>query len=143
MEVFLLLAILVGAAGAVLYLVGHWLVDKTSERPKPAPIRRSMDKVPVTVVPRQDHEAMLRKARVLLDELVDEWALGIEMRAEAEVWLSDYDASRDTSEQLLKRVYLILLGMEAGHKTVPMLSAERAARISAWLTEYLGKEERE
>ena len=136
-------AILFGSACSLLYLVLHWSVDKfRAGRSSVPPVRRSMDKVPESVVPVSDRAAQLRTVRALIDSLADSTGLWAEAQAEAETWLADYDTPNADEPQLLKRAYLLLFAAETGHKVVPSLSKEHAREVSDWLTEYLGKEER-
>jgi len=90
-----------------------------------------------------DQEGHLRSTRVLIAQLAGSPELWLESLDEANRWLADFDKPSNDATTLLKRAYLFFFGVESAHKAVPSLSEENARAVSAWLTDYLGKEERE
>ena len=135
-------AVIFGIGCGIFYLVFHGSLDMArGEEVALPPVRRSLRKVPASVST-QDQATQLRIARALISDLVNGLSLWVESRAEADQWLADYDKSDVDQAKLLQRTYLLLLGVEFGHKAMPALSREHERRVSSWLTEYSGKEER-
>lgn len=137
--------LLLGAFTSVVYLILHAAYDRVSTgslQLPAAPVRRSMETVPTTVVPPQGQATQLRSARALINRLVDDMALSVAFRNDADEWLTDYDRTDADNQRLLKRAFTFLYEVEIGHKAVTSLSEEHAIAVSDWLTEYLGKEER-
>jgi hypothetical protein len=138
------LAFLLGSGGTL----AIWKVrDKFRERTilSVPPARRSLQLIPPPTPTAPSTTEQLRKARGLLQGLVDNDELGIELRSDAETWLKEFDDPMRSANELtlLKRAYLILLIIESVNRNTTMLSPGYAEQVSSWLTTYLGKEERE
>lgn len=130
---------------ATLLLLWAFDSEKYDGLPLMPPVALSLWRVPTSALPVVDRKWQLHKARHLIGRLsmtVDIW---LESRDEIRQWLDQYNAAESDTEYLLKRAYLILLGVEYGNNTPyssSSLDPNLATEVSDWLTDYLGSEDR-
>ncbi len=125
----------------------QWVFDRDRHGGLPLmpPVKLSLRRVPVSALPEAERVRQLHKTWRLIDHLshhgVDVW---LESRDEIDIWLHEHKNPKADQTYLLKRAYLILLGVEYGHakESRPMLPAVLVEAVDEWLTTYLGKKER-
>jgi hypothetical protein len=142
---FLVFFVFVVSFGLTILL--QWVNDRAKYGGLPfmPPVGLNILRVPVSALPETERVRQLHRAWRLIDHLshhgTDVW---VESRDEIDIWLYEYRKPKVDREYLLKRAYLILLGVEYGHAKEfrPMLPSVLVDEVDDWLTEYLGSKER-